>query len=118
MWRMSNLYGVVTVMTFCSLNNYALPPLISAVESKADLKSIIFVVGLISFTIYSGFGLILGIYFGDNVETPVSTLWRTSLVSVMLAGRPLVCTDHSRLHRHFPFTGRHVGLRHGSGCCV
>lgn len=75
MWRMSNLYVVVTVMTFCSLNNYALPPLISAVESKADLKSIIFIVGLISFTIYSGFGLILGIYFGDNVETPVSTLW-------------------------------------------
>ena len=75
MWRMSNMYVVMTVMTFCSLNNYALPPLVGSVASKADLSTIILVVGIISFIIYSGFGLILGIYFGDNVETPVSTLW-------------------------------------------
>ena len=72
---MNHLYVVIAVLTFCSLNNYAIPPLIGSVANKDHMGTIILVVGIFSFLIYGLYGLLLGIYFGDNVETPVSTLW-------------------------------------------
>ena len=75
LWLTANMYIVTTVLTFCSLNNYALPALIAAVKNKRDIKLIIVVVGAICFVVYNGFGFIFSLYFGDNIVTPISELW-------------------------------------------
>ena len=96
-FQIGNWYIVLSVLSFGCANVGSVPVVVGALADKKNASLVVFNAALVSFVCYISFGILLSLYFSENIEVPFSTLWShftgfsdalgtTPLYAAMIAG--------------------------------